>query len=40
MTVTAIGNDYGALTAWVAWFDESRPLKEAYPTAALKKAEE
>ena len=37
MTVTSIGDDYGTLSAWCAWFDGKKPCNGTFPTVTLKK---
>jgi uncharacterized protein YodC (DUF2158 family) len=37
MTVTAVGDNYGVLTAWCAWFDGKKPCNEIFPVTSLQK---
>jgi uncharacterized protein YodC (DUF2158 family) len=36
MTVTNIGDRYGTLTVWCAWFDNVKKLEETFPVESLR----
>lgn len=35
MTVNQVGDQYGTLTAWCAWFDGKKPMNATFPVSSL-----
>ena len=36
MTVTSVGDRYGTLSAWCAWFDGKRASSEVFPITSVR----